>query len=149
MPRLTMPVDMMARARMPGTRKSTPPVASTPVEPKNSSSTSGITNVTSRFSPRRDMSRSSIMVCAVRAFISVASCLLPLASRPHPVAGETQEDVLQRLAADAQLANGHLLASRPGRELGQKGLGSGGLEQIHPGLGLAHAAGTGQPLKLG
>src|SRR5713226_2418260 len=151
MPRLTMPVDMMASARMPGTRKSTgrsPPAANTLVEPKNSSSTSGMTSVTSRFSPRRDMSRSSIMVCAARAFISVASCLLPAASRTHPVAGEAQEDVLERLAADAQLPNRQLLTAGPIGHLSQQRRRIGGLEQIDPALVLAHGVHAVQRLQL-
>ena len=67
---VTVPViaaDITASARMPGRRKSTGssvPVSTRSTVEKNSSRPTGMTRVSSRLSPRRRVSRSSIAVCA-------------------------------------------------------------------------------------
>ena len=72
-PRLTIPVDMTARARTPGARKAmvlTPPVndrSGYPMRSKNPSSTIGIPSVSRSDSPRRRVIVTSALVCALSA----------------------------------------------------------------------------------
>ena len=72
MPRPTMAVDITARARMPGARKSTgsfTPTGRMSTDEKNTRSRTGMIRVSSTDSPRRSVSTSSTRVCAASAFI--------------------------------------------------------------------------------
>ncbi len=67
MPRLTMAVDITARARMPGARKSIgspSPVGSTSTRLKKTSSSTGMPSTSRSDSPRRSVSVISTRVCA-------------------------------------------------------------------------------------
>ena len=71
MPRLTIALDITASASTPGTRKSTGSlyvVLTASTVEKNTRIPSGITNVTSRLSPRRTVSSISMRVWARIAF---------------------------------------------------------------------------------
>src|SRR5689334_4325159 len=120
MPRLTIALDITASASTPGTRKSTGSlydVLTASTDEKNTRIPSGITSVTSRLSPRRTVSSISMRVCARIAFAFM---------RPSrtAVAGEAQEDVFERPAARAQLAQQRTLLGQPpgdgGQELGRR-----------------------------
>ena len=73
MPNDTMAVDMTARARMPGTKKSTgvsPGVDTTCTEEKNSKKTTGMPTVSNSVSPRRSVMNTSAQVWAASALTS-------------------------------------------------------------------------------
>ena len=126
--RLTMPVDMTATARIPGTKKSIGFLAVRRLNVDRhgeESSSAGMMMVTSTLSPRRSVMFSSARVCArIICWSGAARCSSPTPewlarSFAHLLSGQAQEDIFERGAAHAQLAQRHALVAQERRQLDQ------------------------------
>src|SRR5258707_670782 len=143
MPRLTMPAAIIARARTPGSRKSTalsPAVSGMMFSAeKKISSRIGMSSVTSTRSPWRSVIESSILVwessclpneaargCSPDAVVVcvVAILISHLGSR------QAQEEVFQRAMTNAQFRKHDLLIAQPGGQFRQEHWSGLGFHQI-------------------
>ena len=134
-----MAVDITARARTPGARKSTgssPSIGSTSTSEKKTSSPTGMPRVSSSDSPRRRESVVSTCGLGRQGAASAHGASLP---------GQAEEHVLQVLAAGPEVGQGQVLLGQPGREGGHgRGAGLGG-DRYSPGVSSVTGAPSAAP----
>ena len=129
MPRLTMAVDITARARMPGARKSTGCASvgeATSTSEKNTSSTTGMPRVSSSDSPRRSVSSSTSALSAWRGTQRPSG-----SGRLRRLASVSRRNTSsRRLAAGPQVGERQVVLGQPG---GQRGHGRRAWPRRRPG----------------
>src|SRR5215469_11237719 len=137
MPRLTIAVDMTARASTPGTRNCTGSrrdVCTTSTFVKNTRMPTGMAIDTTRLSPRRMVSRSS-----TRDWARTARTVPRVMSG---VAGELQEHLFEGPSAATQLTKPDVVVAEPDREVRNEGGRRVGPHEVCAGALLAQLVGA-------